>query len=160
MNGNPLVEKQAILEKFPGKGGWTFVRVPEIPANKNTPFGWVKVRGKIDGYELKSYNLQSMGNGHLFLPIKSEIRKIIKKKEGDTVHIILFPDDLPIEIPEDLKLCMMDEPGIFERFLSFTSGEQKTIIDWIYSAKKEDTKIHRIVQTIRKIEDQMSHKKM
>lgn len=160
MNENPLIEKQAILEKFPGKGGWTFVRVHEIPANKKTPFGWVRVRGKIDGYELKSYNLQSMGNSLLFLPIKAEIRKIIKKKEGDLVHIVLFEDNLPIEIPEELKICMMDEPGTLETFMRYTFGEQKTIIDWIYSAKKEDTKIERIVQTIRKIEEQMSYKKM
>ena len=40
----PLVDKKYLLEKFKGKGGWTFVRIPEIPQNKNTAFGWVRVR--------------------------------------------------------------------------------------------------------------------
>lgn len=27
----PLTDKIYLLEKFSGKGGWTFVRLPEIP---------------------------------------------------------------------------------------------------------------------------------
>ena len=49
----PLVDKKYLLEKFSGKGGWTFARIPEILQNKNAPFGWVKVRGTIDGYKIK-----------------------------------------------------------------------------------------------------------
>ena len=75
----PLTDKIYLLEKFSGKGGWTFVRLPEIPPGQNTPFGWVKVHGTIDRYEIKNYNLQPMGNGRLFLPVKAEIRKKNKK---------------------------------------------------------------------------------
>jgi hypothetical protein len=25
----PLTDKEYLLEKFPGKGGWTFARIPE-----------------------------------------------------------------------------------------------------------------------------------
>ncbi len=49
----PLTDKIYLLEKFSGKGGWTFVRLPEIPTGQNTPFGWVKVHGTIDRYEIK-----------------------------------------------------------------------------------------------------------
>ena len=42
-----------------------FCKTPEIP-RQNTPFGWVKVHGTIDRYEIKNYNLQPMGNGRLF----------------------------------------------------------------------------------------------
>ncbi|HYG01732.1 MAG TPA: DUF1905 domain-containing protein [Chryseosolibacter sp.] len=62
----PLVNKQYRLEKFPGKGGWTFARIPEIMQDKTKPFGWVKVRGSIDGVEFKKYHLMPMGNGNLF----------------------------------------------------------------------------------------------
>lgn len=40
-----------------------------------------------------------MGNGKLFLPVKAEIRKKIKKAEGDKVHVILYPDNEPLEVP-------------------------------------------------------------
>ena len=57
-----------------------------------TPFGWVKVRGFIDEFELKQYKLMPMGAGKLFLPVNAAIRKKIKKQAGDTVKIVLYPD--------------------------------------------------------------------
>lgn len=147
----PLVDKKYLLEKFQGKGGWTFVRIPEIMQNPNTPFGWVRVRGTIDDFEISNYNLQPMGNGILFLPVKAEIRKNINKKEGDFVHITLFANNLPTEIPEELKLCLMDEPNAYETFLSYTTSEQKTFIQWIYAAKTDTIKVERIAKTIDKI---------
>ena len=147
----PLVDKEYLLEKFQGKGGWTFARIPEIVQNKNTSFGWVRIRGIIDNFEIKNYNLQPMGNGNLFLPVKAEIRKKINKKEGDYVHIVLFADNFPTEIPKELKLCLMDEPNAYEIFSNYTNGEQKKIIEWIYSAKTDTTKVERIAKTIDKI---------
>ena len=37
----PLVDKDYLLEKFQGKGGWTFAKIPEILQNKHSPFGLV-----------------------------------------------------------------------------------------------------------------------
>lgn len=147
----PLVDKEYLLEKFQGKGGWTFARIPEIIQDKNNVFGWVRIRGTIDNYEIKNYNLQSMGNGTLFLPIKAEIRKKINKKVGDNVRVILYADNFPTEIPEELKLCLSDELNAYEIFLNYTNGKQKTIIEWIYSAKTDATKVERIASTINKI---------
>ena len=106
----PFVNKKYLLEKFPGKGGWTYARVPEISQSKETPFGWIRVRGTIDHYEIKHYHLMPMGNGQLFLPVKAEIRKKIDKGEGDWVHVLLYEDNSPTEIPEELKLCLLDTP--------------------------------------------------
>ncbi|MEY3398621.1 MAG: hypothetical protein RL220_1215, partial [Bacteroidota bacterium] len=78
-----LVDKAYRLEKFPGKGGWTYARIPEILQDKHSPFGWVRVKGSIDDVEFSSYHLMPMGNGQLFLPVKADIRKKIGKKEGD-----------------------------------------------------------------------------
>jgi hypothetical protein len=75
----PLVDKLFKLERFPGKGGWTYARIPQILPSTDQPFGWVKVRGSIDGYEIDKYHLMPMGNGKLFLPVKADIRKKIKK---------------------------------------------------------------------------------
>lgn len=62
----PLVDREYTLEKFPGKGGWTYAVIPEILQNKHSPFGWVKVKGRIDHFEIKNYKLMPMGNGSLF----------------------------------------------------------------------------------------------
>lgn len=44
----PLVDKEYLLEKFPGKGGWTYALIPKILQDKHSHFGWVIVNGSID----------------------------------------------------------------------------------------------------------------
>src|SRR5690349_21153929 len=102
----PLVNKKYLLKKFQGKGGWTFAELPEVTKSKNNSFGWVKVRGTIDGFEIRKYHLMPIGNGKLFLPVKAEIRKAIKKEAGDRVHVILYPDNEPLEVPDEMLLCL------------------------------------------------------
>lgn len=147
----PLVDKNYLLEKFPGKGGWTFARIPEIQQDKKAYFGWVKVKGSIDGYEINKYHLMPMGNGYLFLPVKSEIRKKIKKEAGDYVQIILYPDNEPIQIPDEMLLCLQQEPKALHFFKSLSESEQKFYIQWIYSAKKDQTKVDRLAKTINRL---------
>ncbi|MBA3705146.1 MAG: DUF1905 domain-containing protein [Bacteroidetes bacterium] len=147
--GRPLVNKKYLLEKYPGKGGWTYAAIPEVLQDKNAPFGWVKVKGQIDNFEIKNYKLMPMGNGKLFLPVKADIRKKIGKQAGDYVTVVLFEDNNPTEIPEDLLLCLMDEQIAYETFLSYTDGQQKEFIDWIYSAKTDETKVERIAETLK-----------
>jgi len=151
MPPKPLINKSYKLQKFPGKGGWTFVVIPEITPDKKKPFGWRRVKGSIDNYKFKNYNLMPMGNGKLFLPVKAEIRKKIGKSEGDIVKVILYKDTTPLEIPEELVLCLKDEPVAYERFMRLTEGYQKEFISWIYSAKKVETRAARIAATIDKI---------
>lgn len=147
----PLLNKKIVLEKIPGKGGWTYAAIPDIRPAKNAPFGWRKVKGTIDDYEIKQYHLMPMGNGNLFLPVKAEIRKKIKKHAGDTVHIILFADDSKLEIPEEFILCLKDDPMAFHFFNSLSESEKKYYVQWIYSAKREETKVNRMAKSINRL---------
>ncbi len=147
----PLVNNKYLLKKFPGKGGWTYASIPEVLQDKTAPFGWVKVCGTIDDYEFKHFKLMPMGDGTLFFPVKAEIRKKINKEAGDEVHIILYQDLSAIEIPDELLICLKDEPLAHKRFLSLSEGKQKEIIDWISQAKKEETKVERIASSIEKL---------
>ncbi len=146
----PLVDKKYLLEKFSGKGGWTYTIIPEIPPDPEAPFGWVKVRGSIDGIEISDYHLMPFlaGTGKLFLPVKADIRKKIKKQAGDHVHVILYPDNESPEIPEELLLCLQDEPAALRFFNSLNESEQRQYVRWIYAAKTEQTKVERIAKTL------------
>ena len=146
----PLLDKEYTLQKIPGKGGWTYVEIPEILQKEDTPFRWLKVKGFIDTFEITGYSLMPMGNKKLFLPVKAEIRKKIGKQEGDTVHVILYEDKLPQEVPEELMECLQAE-GIYEKFKTLSQSDQKYFINWIYSAKKDETKVERIAKTIDKV---------
>lgn len=147
----PLVDKKYKLEKYPGKGGWTFAVIEEIAPDKKSRFGWVQVRGTIDGFSISQYKLMPMGDGNLFLPLRAEIRKAIKKEAGDTVHITLYPDDSAIEIPGELQLCLEDEPQALRFFTKLSDSEKKYYIQWIYGAKKQETKIDRMAKTIERL---------
>ena len=149
----PLVNQSYLLQKFPGKGGWVYAAIPEVLQNKNNPFGWVKVKGSIDGCAFKQYKLMPMGNGQLFLPVKAEIRKKIGKQEGDFVHITLYADDSTLEIPEEILDCFENEPKpILDTFLSLTESEKKAYLDWIYEAKTADKKAERILKMMTRLE--------
>ena len=146
----PLVDREYLLEKFPCKGGWTFTLIPEIPPDKHAHFGWVRVKGSIDGYEIKRYHLlpTEKGDDGLFLCVKAEIRKAIKKQAGDYVHIILYPDNDPLEVPEELLLCLQEDAEALRLFNSLRESEQQNYVKWIYSAKTDKTKVDRIAKTL------------
>jgi hypothetical protein len=146
-----LTDKKYKLQKFPGKGGWTFAAIPEIAQNRKNPFGWVRVKGFIDDVFINNYHLMPMGNGQLFLPVKAAIRKQIKKKEGDWITVQLFADNDPVEIPDELLQCLQDEPVALKQFNKLTDSEKVAAIKQVYGVKKADTRANRIVQLIRSL---------
>jgi hypothetical protein len=150
MNEKPLVDRDCLLDRYPGKGGWTFTHIPEIAPDPHAPFGWVKVRGSIDGVSIEGHHLMpgDHGSGQLFLSVKADIRKKIGKGAGDTVRVVLWRDDTSPEVPEELRLCIDDDAPAREFFDSLTTGEQQAYIRWIYSAKREQTRVGRMGKTV------------
>lgn len=152
----PLTDTCCLLQKFPGKGGWTYAVIPEIEPNRNNPFGWFKVRGFIDNFELIQHKLMPMGNGCLFLPVRAEIRKKIRKEAGDYVHVKLYPDESVFILPDEIIDCFKCETkDIFENFTALSEGQQKAYIDWVYKAKTEDTKAERIARMMTRLKKKM-----
>jgi hypothetical protein len=150
-----MVDDNYLLKKFPGKGGWVYAEIPEIKQNPNNPFGWVTVRGNIDGLALKHYKLMPMGNGRLFLPVKAAIRKKIGKDVGEMVHIVLKIDETPVETPQEVIECFDHEPpSVYKKYEALTDNQKKTYLDWIYAARTDETKAKRILKMI----DQLSSK--
>ncbi|OYQ44375.1 hypothetical protein CHU92_02455 [Flavobacterium cyanobacteriorum] len=143
----PLVDNKYLLERFSGKGGWTYARIPEIQAGIAIPFGMVKVSGTIDGYKISAYHLMPMGNGQLFLPVKAAIRKKIKKEEGDYVHVVLYRDDSVFEVPAEIK-AFFEEEGVAAAFNNRKKSEQKMCCEWIMSGRREETKRERMIRTV------------
>jgi Domain of unknown function (DUF1905)/Bacteriocin-protection, YdeI or OmpD-Associated len=148
----PIVNENFVIKKMQMKGGWSFVEFPNIPKHLKQPFGWVSVKGTIDGYEIKQFKLWTMASGNMFMPIKAEIRKKIKKEEGDWVHIILLHDDSPIVIPEEILVCLMESPKAHAFFNSISETSKKHYVDWIYEGKSLETRVNRIAKAMEKLE--------
>jgi hypothetical protein len=148
----PLIDKDYIVQKQPGKGGWSYVVISEIPAAEKQALGLIRVSGFIDTYALNQFNLLPMKDGSMLLPLKSAVRKQIGKKEGDTVHVTLYADASPVVVPDDILICLLDAPKAYQFFLTLSDSNQKYYIDWIEAAKRLETKVDRICKTIERLE--------
>lgn len=153
INGKkPLVDNHYVVKKQEHKGGWTYVVLSGISAHEKNGLGLIRVHGFIDTYALKQFNLLPMKDGSMLLPLKTAVRKRIGKKEGDTVHVVLFSDDSPVVLPDDILVCLLDSPKAHQYFLSLSDSNQKYYIDWIEEAKRMETKVERLSKTIERLE--------
>ena len=145
---NQLIFKgKTKLEKFLGKGGWTYIDVPKISIEVKLPFGWVIVSGQIDTFSFSNYKLMSRGNHRHFLPINASIRKKIGKKVGDEVEVEILQLVFPKSLNDELIECFKNEPRqTLQTFLELDSEEKERWLTSIYSAKTDTKKAQRIVE--------------
>ncbi|GAB3226893.1 DUF1905 domain-containing protein [Algoriphagus aestuariicola] len=143
-----ILEGEFLLERFPGKGGWTFIRIPvgQLPGGK--AFGMVKLNGSVDDFEFVGKHLMPMKKGILFLPISKPIRTHIGKEEGDVVRLKLFREDIPSSIPQELIDCLKDDPGKLPLFQKLSEAKQKEWVEFIYSADSDQAKADRIIKLL------------
>lgn len=143
-----LIKAKILLEKFPGKGGWTFVRLPGLSPDSKKHFGTRKVSGSIDQYELNNVSLMPMGKGQLFFPVNATIRNAIKKQEGDWVEIELYSSEPALVTTDDFMTCLKDEPEAFKKFSALSDERKEVFTEWILGAKTGEQGAERIAEAI------------
>jgi len=149
-----MVSFKAEIEKFDRNGektGWSYVFVPETVAQQIKPDDkkGFRVRGQIDQLQISGKSLLPMGGGDFILPLDGKIRKQLGKEAGHPVSLSLAHDlDFKIEMPEDLEVCLDQEDGLLEHFLSYTKAHQNYFIVWLNAAKTEITRTKRLVMIV------------
>jgi len=147
-----LVDKKFKIRRKAEKGGWHFVVIPNVPAKYKNQQRLARVRGFIDSYEVRQFNLLPMKTGEMMLVLKAQLREAIKKKAGDLVHVKLFADKSKVKIPEEILDCLIQSEPAYSFFLTLTESNKKYYIDWIHEAKGADTKVARIIKMIQDLE--------
>jgi len=89
-----LVDNQELrLEYKKGFGAWTYhIQIPGT-AEIEGRWGYLKVSGTIDNYEIKSINLAPRKNEDKIISINKKIRDAIGKSGGDLVTVTLYLHD-------------------------------------------------------------------
>jgi len=156
-----MVSFETEIAKFGNKSektGWSYIEIETSLAEKIKP-GYRKafrVKGKIDDVVIQGLALTPMGEGHFILALKAALRKQLKKEAGNKVHVILEEDvDFKIDIPDDLEICLSEEPVWLERFMALAQSHRHYFINWINQAKTEFTRTKRIALTVEAMEKQL-----
>lgn len=161
-----MIELNAIIEQFAEKGektGWTYLHIPQHLANELKPNCKVafRVKGKVDDVPFQGIALAPMGGGDFILPLKKDLRKKIAKRTGAMVDLFIAEDkDFKIEMPDDLKCCLMDVDGALEQFFLQPGSHQNYFFNWINAAKTDTTRVKRISLTIEAMEQKMNYGEM
>jgi hypothetical protein len=149
-----MIEFNTIILQFAEQGektGWSYIEVPadlaqQIKQGNKKSF---RVRGMLDGFAINGIALMPMGDGSFIMPLKAEIRKAIHKNRGAMLQVKIEEDtDFKIEMPDDLKECFEFEPEALDFFNSLPKSHRDYFIKWINSAKINETRAKRIVNTV------------
>ena len=145
-----MIHFSTIIQKFGSKGektGWTFIKITkEIDQQLNPKIKKsYRVKGKLDEVSIAGIALVPMGEADFILPLKADLRKKLKKRNGDTLKVSLTVDTAALKINDQLLLCLDDEPKAKKYFDSLTPSHQRYFSNWIESAKTETTQTKRIV---------------
>lgn len=148
----PLVNKIFTIEHKPTKGGWHYVIIPGIPVKYKNQQGLIRVRGFVDNYEIRQFNLLPVKTGEMMLVLKAALRKSINKIAGDKVQVKLFIDESKVEIPAEVMDSLLQSEEAYTFFFTLSESNKKYYIDWVAEAKSLDTKVTRIVKMIQQLE--------
>lgn len=124
----------------------------EFPYDVQQEFGKgrVKVEARFDGAVVYRGSLVRMGTDCHILGIRKDIMKELGKGIGDKVSVEL-QEDLAVrevEIPADLAERFAAAPDAKQFFQSLSYTNQRKYVEWITSAKKAETREHRLEQAI------------
>lgn len=129
-------------------GGGAFV---EVPFDVEKAFGAKKPRVKavIEGVPYRGLLTRMGGLNHILIILKG-IREQIGKTFGDKVKVTVEPDTEPrvIEIPPELEKAFRKDKAAAAYFHSLAYSHKREYVGYITEAKKEETRLRRVAQTI------------
>ena len=138
------------IKQLEGKMKWSVIYFPYSVKKEFGTNGRVAVILKIAEHEFEHTLLPSQ-NGH-YLVYNEFIRRVVQKKLGDSVHILLKKQDgkREIEVPDYFKK-VLTENNILDEFLRQPDYIKREQINYVEVAKKEETKNNRLIALVNKI---------
>jgi uncharacterized protein YdeI (YjbR/CyaY-like superfamily) len=124
-------------------------------------FGWIDSRpGKVSDTQSKIYVSRrkpksvwsKINKAHIDFLLKNKLmhtsglEAVRIAKENGSWDALNKSDNL--ELPDELKKLLKKNKKANTNFTNFTDSSKRAILQWIYSAKREETMLNRIKQTV------------
>jgi hypothetical protein len=160
-----MTQFSCTIKKFAKQGekiGWIYIEIPEAIAlqlKPNNKKGF-RVKGKLDAFNIRGIALLPMGEGDFIMALNTDMRKEIKKKQGDTITVCLEEDKRGYEMNTEFMECLNDEPKAYGFFKTLAQGHQNYFSKWIESAKTVETKSKRIAMAVNALSKQWGYPEM
>jgi len=140
---------EAILIRPEGVGTWTYLNLPKQVSETFGTKGQVKVKGTVNGHPFRS-TVMPHGDGTHYLVVGKDIRHQIHATQGDTVSVTVELDfaSRQVEVPDDLEQALSMNAPAQEAFDKLAYSHKKEYVNWIMSAKHENTRQRRIEKTL------------
>ena len=142
-------EFEATLNAKGPNGAWTILQIPfDVYAHYGTR-GRVSVRGTINGSEFQT-SIFPDGEGGFNMMVNKNMQREAKAKPGDVVKVVMQMDveQREVAVPDDVQAAMKLNKEAQAGFAKMSPAAQKEYLDWITSAKQQQTRERLIEKAI------------
>jgi hypothetical protein len=147
---------QATLHRPGGKDAgadWAFLRLPQEASDRLPARGLVSVEGTLQGATFAA-TLEPDGEGGHWLRVEPDMMESSGARPGETVELDIAPaaQEPEPKVPADLQEALDAAPEkARETWQAITPKARRDYIQWMVSAKKEETRDKRIGVAVDKL---------
>ena len=127
-------------------GSWTFLVVPKNASAKLPSRGMTAIQGTLNGVAFQA-TLEPDGQKSHWLKVDRKLSEAARADAGDVVTLEIAPaaEEPEPELPADLRKALATAaPKARKLWLDITPVARRDWIQWITSAKREETRVRRI----------------
>lgn len=133
--------------------GYTVAIVPMDIVEQLPPLPRWRTEGTLNGIPF-NLAIGKMKTGERYFIVGSALRKAAKVLSHSLVHIqfqLTDPDKL--EIPEEFLECLRQDEIADQRWNELTTGKKRSILHYVTSTSKTDTRIKRSLELLEKLKN-------
>lgn len=146
----PKVSFASRIGKLDYLMGVHYVEVPEKIVKKLGGLNKQRLFCCINTHPKFQCGMMALGEGRGYITVSKKKLKDFTLSLGDTIQVALTPDnsEFGMEVPEELIEIFAQDPEAEKRFMSISSGKQRSIIYYVSGVKNSDKRIERALKLI------------
>jgi len=137
----------AVLERKPGRLGWTVVCIPFDAAKVWGVRGQLKVKGEINGFEFRTSLFPDGKGGHSLL-VNKQMQRGAGAVAGTRARFRLEPDpaERVVELPPELAKVLGGSKRLKKYYESFNYSMRRWMADQVATGKAQSTRARKAEQ--------------